>query len=106
MIRTGEAFHYATAGCTIVLLLEDQGMRPGSCVSTTSKHRDSKVFVLQSGDCVEAHTNVDVVVNLEQFKELLDSRLPLVFQGSPVAEAEIAWPGRDFDLPSPFPETQ
>ena len=62
--------------------------------------------MLQSGDCVEAHTNVDVVVNLEQFKDLLDSRLPLVFQGTSVAEAEIAWPGRGLDISSPFSQSQ
>jgi len=50
---------------------------------------------LQSEDCVEAHTNVDVVVDLHQFKELLDSRLPLVFAGATVAMAEVPWPGRE-----------
>ena len=45
---------------------------------------------------------MDVVVNLEQFKDLLDSRLPLVFGGALVAEADIAWPGRGMDMPFPF----
>lgn len=44
---------------------------------------------------MEAHTNVDVVVDLQQFKELLDSRLPLVFAGATVASAELPWPGRE-----------
>ncbi len=43
-------------------------------------------------DCVEAHTNVDVVVDLVAFKALLDSRLPLVFAGASKAEAELPWP--------------
>ena len=41
---------------------------------------------------MEAHTNVDVVVNLQEFKALLDSRLPLVFNGTAVADAELPWP--------------
>lgn len=43
-------------------------------------------------DCVEAHTNVDVVVDLVAFKALLDSRLSLVFAGVSVEEAKIDWP--------------
>eukprot|EP01025_Chloroclados_australasicus_P033323 TRINITY_DN3394_c0_g2_i1.p1 TRINITY_DN3394_c0_g2~~TRINITY_DN3394_c0_g2_i1.p1 ORF type:complete len:602 (-),score=77.39 TRINITY_DN3394_c0_g2_i1:347-2152(-) len=45
-----------------------------------------------SEECVEAHTNVDVVVNLQELKEILDSRLPLVFAGASVQEAELKWP--------------
>lgn len=37
-------------------------------------------------------TNVDVVVDIESFKKLLDDRLPLVFNGTSVGEAEIDWP--------------
>lgn len=43
-------------------------------------------------DCVEAHTNVDVIVNLEEFRELLANRLPLVFAGASVEEAALPWP--------------
>ena len=48
--------------------------------------------MLQTEDCVEAHTNVDVVVDIEAFKELLQSRLPLVFQGASVQDAALPWP--------------
>ena len=41
---------------------------------------------------MEAHTNVDVIVDLEALKGLLDSRLPLVFRGASVKEAELPWP--------------
>ncbi|KAK9828787.1 hypothetical protein WJX72_002076 [[Myrmecia] bisecta] len=43
-------------------------------------------------DCVEAHTNVDVVVNIEEFRELLASRLPLVYGGASVEDASMPWP--------------
>jgi protein O-GlcNAc transferase len=45
-----------------------------------------------SEDCVEAHTNVDVTVDLAALKLLLDSRLPLVFNSTPVAQAALPWP--------------
>ena len=41
---------------------------------------------------MEAHTNVDVVVDLGDFRALLESRLPLVFAGASVEEAELPWP--------------
>ncbi len=47
---------------------------------------------MQTEDCVEAHTNVDVVVNLGELRALLESRLPLVFGGASVAEAALPWP--------------
>lgn len=83
----------------------------GSCQEDSGEHfkqqsgcANSQIeCFLQSGECVEAQTNVDVIVDLEQFKQLLDSRLPLVFQGASVEEAELAWPGRGTDIPSPFP---
>ncbi|KAL3161243.1 hypothetical protein ABBQ38_009607 [Trebouxia sp. C0009 RCD-2024] len=43
-------------------------------------------------DCVEAHTNVDVVVNVNEFRALLRDRLPHVWAGKSVAEAVIPWP--------------
>ena len=44
---------------------------------------------------MEAHTNVDVVVNLDEFRALLESRLPLVFSGASVEEAALPWPSID-----------
>ena len=44
---------------------------------------------------LQAHTNVDVIVNLEEFRALLASRLPLVFAGASVAEAALPWPSPD-----------
>jgi hypothetical protein len=46
---------------------------------------------------VEAHTNVDVVVDLAQFRALLESRLPLVFGGAPVEAAALPWPAVSAD---------
>lgn len=43
-------------------------------------------------DCIEAHTNVDVLVDVEQIRALLASRLPLVFAGASVSEALLPWP--------------
>lgn len=43
-------------------------------------------------ECVEAHTNVDVIVDIQQFKALLDDRLPFVWNGSTVPDAAIPWP--------------
>ncbi len=43
---------------------------------------------------MEAHTNVDVVVNTEELRELLADRLPLVYAGYPVSEAALDWPGQ------------
>ena len=48
---------------------------------------------MQTEDCVEAHTNVDVVVNVNEFRALLEDRLPHVWAGKSVAEAAIPWPG-------------
>ena len=50
------------------------------------------VLCAQTEDCVEAHTNVDVVVNLGELRALLDSRLPLVFAGASVQDAALPWP--------------
>lgn len=41
---------------------------------------------------MEAHTNVDVIVDLGEFKALLDATLPLVFRGASTPEAARAWP--------------
>lgn len=47
---------------------------------------------MQTEDCVEAHTNVDVIVDLAEFRALLESRLPLVWAKTPVREAALPWP--------------
>ena len=72
-----------------------------------AKHRNQTVYidkrdgerfgdwaslVCSTEECVEAHTNIDIVVNLAELKILLDSRLPLVFTGASVAEAALPWP--------------
>jgi hypothetical protein len=44
---------------------------------------------------LQAHTNVDVIINLEEFRALLASRLPLVFAGASVSEAALPWPPTD-----------
>ena len=41
---------------------------------------------------MEAHTQVDVIVDLKEFKDLLDSRLPLVFNGTSIEDAAMPWP--------------
>ena len=43
-------------------------------------------------DCVEAHTNVDVLVDVAQIRALLADRLPLVWAGASIAEAALHWP--------------
>ena len=43
-------------------------------------------------ECVEAHTRVDIKVNISEFKSLLDSRLPFIWNGTPVAKADLEWP--------------
>lgn len=40
----------------------------------------------------QAHTNVDVVVDIPAFRALLADRLPLVFKGWPVEAAALPWP--------------
>lgn len=47
---------------------------------------------MQTEDCVEAHTNVDVIVNVNELRNLLQDRLPHVWAGKSVAEAAISWP--------------
>lgn len=43
-------------------------------------------------ECTEAHTRVDIVVDLEELGALLDAALPRVFAGEPVRDAEAEWP--------------
>jgi hypothetical protein len=56
------------------------------------ENSEMMTVVLQTEDCVEAHTNVDVIVNLDEFRALLDNRLPLVFGGASLDEAALLWP--------------
>lgn len=51
-----------------------------------------KTSWLQTEDCVEAHTEIDVVVNLAELEELLDRQLPWIFAGAPIEEAALPWP--------------
>jgi protein O-GlcNAc transferase len=43
-------------------------------------------------ECVEAHTNVDVVVDIKALERLLEDTLPAVWDAVPVEEAELPWP--------------
>ena len=67
-------------------------MRLGPCAGEMLKR---SLAWAQTEDCVEAHTNVDVVVNLDEVRALLESRLPLVFAGASVEEAALPWPPPD-----------
>ena len=41
---------------------------------------------------MEAQTNTDLIVDLEYVRALLESRMPLVWAGRGVADAELPWP--------------
>ncbi len=43
-------------------------------------------------ECVEAHTAVDVVVDVEALRELIAGRLRLIREGASVVEARLPWP--------------
>lgn len=43
-------------------------------------------------DCIEGHTNVDIIVNIDELEALLADRLPRVFNGSSVQDAALPWP--------------
>lgn len=43
----------------------------------------------------QAHTNVDVIVDIAAFRALLADRLPLVFAGWPVEAAALPWPEQE-----------
>ena len=59
---------------------------------TDFQSTDLYAACVQTEDCVEAHTNVDVVVNVNEFRALLKDCLPHVWAGKSVAEAAIPWP--------------
>ena len=46
-------------------------------------------------DCVEAHTNVDIIVDVKQLRAMLDTRLPRVLAGASVPELASVWPSSD-----------
>jgi hypothetical protein len=46
-------------------------------------------------ECVEAHTNVDVIVNIEELRSLMGNRLPYVYEGRGVEELRLPWPSRE-----------
>ena len=69
------------AGC------KGRGLKPLSAMACACAQCNTE-------ECVEAHTNVDVVVNLEELRVLLADRLPLVYAGYSVADAAINWPGQ------------
>eukprot|EP00892_Ulva_mutabilis_P005351 jgi/Ulvmu1/3188/UM015_0229.1 len=57
-------------------------------------------------ECVEAHTNVDVIVDLDQLKTMLDARIPRVLSGESVKKMIKAgltvWPDANPDGPQPW----
>lgn len=55
------------------------------------QHSNYQQLVVQE-ECVEAHTNVDVVVNLKELRALLQDRLPLVYEGMSIEDAKLPWP--------------
>ena len=64
--------------------------------SQAGGHPDETVLIwLQTEDCVEAHTNVDVVVNIAELRTLLETCLPHVFDGASVDQAALLWPSPD-----------
>lgn len=50
-------------------------------------------------ECVEAHTNVDIIVDIDQLKSMLDARIPQVLAGVSVKKMTKAglnvWPDAD-----------
>lgn len=63
-------------------------------INDRDRHRFGDWAELQcdSEECVEAHTNVDVVVDIGELRALLADRLPLVFAGWSVQAAAVPWP--------------
>jgi len=43
-------------------------------------------------ECVEAHTRVDVIIDVPAVRDLLRDRLPLVWAGTPIGKAALPWP--------------
>lgn len=44
---------------------------------------------------MEAHTNVDIIVDVKQLRAMLDTRLPRVLAGASVPELASVWPSSD-----------
>jgi hypothetical protein len=72
-------------------------MWQGSCRFSNWTSKECRIQ-----ECVEAHTNVDIVVDLEQLKSMLDVRLPLVFAGASVFKTDSVWPSSDPHGPQPW----
>lgn len=57
-------------------------------------------------ECVEAHTNVDIIVDIDQLKTMLDARIPRVLAGQSVKKMTKAglnvWPDGNPDGPQPW----
>lgn len=51
---------------------------------------------------MEAHTNVDIIVDLDELKQMLDARLPRVFAGESVSSLASVWPDTDPHGPQPW----
>lgn len=68
---------------------------PARLTSAPPPHPDPHRFAAQcdTDECVEAHTTVDVVVDIPELRALLRDRLPRVWAGERVAGAKLPWPG-------------
>jgi protein O-GlcNAc transferase len=71
----------------------------GANESVYLKPRDAVLFrhwskdaCSSSEDCVEAQTESDLVVDLAAVRALLEGRMPRVWAGAAVADAELPWP--------------
>jgi hypothetical protein len=51
---------------------------------------------------VEAHTNVDIIVDIPQLTAMLDARLPAVLAGTPVHRLRSVWPSADINGTQPW----
>lgn len=62
-----------------------------ACISRR-RHQQPNGALRAAPSLSQAHTNVDVRVDIDAFRALLADRLPLVFAGWPVEAAAIPWP--------------
>lgn len=51
---------------------------------------------------MEAHTHVDIIVDLDELKQMLDARLPQVFAGASVSSLASVWPDTKPNGPQPW----
>lgn len=45
-----------------------------------------------TGDCIHAHSKAEIIVDIEDFLHLFDSRLPFLSNGSTIQEARLPFP--------------